>query len=58
MSAVTGILGTSRAVREHILATAAQDAVYRRIDRLFAWLLLFEWAAAVKSVTWGSRPAR
>src|SRR5262245_14355136 len=54
MSAVSGILGTSRAVRVHILATAAQEAVYRRIDRLFAWLLLFEWAAAAVRAVGGT----
>src|SRR5690349_19247108 len=36
------------------LAAAARNAVYRRIDRLFAWLLLFEWTAAVVLAVWVS----
>src|SRR5581483_10465979 len=40
--------------RAAVLAEQAREAVYRRTDRLFAWLLAVEWVAAVGLAIWVS----
>ena len=52
MRAVTDLVITKSESRVRELEAAARDRLYRRTDRLFAGLLVFQWLAAIALAVW------